>query len=298
MSVSRPAGRNDGSSRTHEVAAALRSRITHGELRAGMRLPSERALAAQLNVSRVTVVRALTRLRLEGLLVTRHGAGTFVAATDRLMDAVAAQPATAWQPVAPDAEAAIDLRWATTAGPVDLLKIAAAAVQHGLPAALAHDGTVADSGDELTRSLAEYLSATGLPTRAAQLTLTSGAMAGLQLVLDTVGPPGRLAIAETPSYPGALRILRQSRRRLLGWYAGTTGWDPDRLAYLIRPLPGGALYVQPDGHNPTGATMQAASREALGRLTRTAGWVTIADETMRPLHQAAQESRVHHRSRS
>ena len=58
---------------THEVAAALRGRITHGELRPGLRLPSERALASQLGVSRVTVVRALTRLRLEGLVVTRHG---------------------------------------------------------------------------------------------------------------------------------------------------------------------------------------------------------------------------------
>jgi DNA-binding FadR family transcriptional regulator len=101
-----------------------------------MRLPSERALTAQLNVSRVTVVRALARLRLEGLLVTRHGASTFVAATDRLMDTVAARTASAWQPVTGHPEAAMDLRWATTAGPVDLLKIAATAVEHGMPAAL------------------------------------------------------------------------------------------------------------------------------------------------------------------
>jgi DNA-binding transcriptional MocR family regulator len=273
--------RADGVSRTHEVAAILRSRITQGELRARMRLPSERALAAQLNVSRVTVVRALTRLRLEGLLVTRHGAGTYVAATDRLMDTVAART---WQSAAGHPEAAIDLRWATTAGPVDLLRIAATAVETGLPAALALDGTVADTGDDLTAALAGYLSATGLPTRPAQLTLTSGAMAELRLVLDTVVPPGRLAIAETPTYPGALRILIQSRRRLLGWPAGTTGWDPDRLAYLMRPPAVGALYVQPDGHNPTGATMTPAVREALGHASRRAGWVTIADETMRPLN--------------
>ncbi len=56
-----------------------------------MRLPSERALAAQLRVSRVTVVRALTWLRLEGLVVTRHGSGTFVATTDRLVDTIAAR---------------------------------------------------------------------------------------------------------------------------------------------------------------------------------------------------------------
>src|SRR5215471_2903939 len=86
------------SSVTHEVAATLRARITHGELRPGMRLPSERALAAQLNVSRVTVVRALTRLRLEGLVVTRHGSGTFVATTDRLLDTIASHPARSPQP--------------------------------------------------------------------------------------------------------------------------------------------------------------------------------------------------------
>jgi DNA-binding transcriptional MocR family regulator len=284
MDASRASARTDGISRTHEVAATLRSRITQGELHAHMRLPSERALAAQLNVSRVTVVRALTRLRLEGLLVTRHGAGTFVAATDRLMDTVAARTPSPWPPAAGHPEAAIDLRWATTAGPVDLLRIAATAVEHGLPAALALDGTVADTGDDLTAALAGYLSTTGLPTRAAQLTLTPGAMAGLRLVLDTVGPPGRLAIAETPTYPGALRILLQDRRRLVGWPAGTTGWDPDRLAYLMRPPAAGVLYVQPDGHNPTGASMPPAIRQALGRATREAGWVTIADETMRPLN--------------
>src|SRR5215467_15981348 len=99
-----------GTSMTHEVAATLRGRIAHGELRPGMRLPSERALAARLNVSRVTVVRALTRLRLEGLVVTRHGSGTFVATSDRLIDTVAARqdrPA----PAAVAGADALDLRW-------------------------------------------------------------------------------------------------------------------------------------------------------------------------------------------
>lgn len=44
------------------------------------------------------------------------------------------------------------------------------------------------------------------------------------------------------------------------------------------------LYVQPDGHNPTGATMPPAIREAVGRVTRREGWMSIADETMRPLN--------------
>src|SRR5215467_14462872 len=121
-----------GTSMTHEVAATLRGRIAHGELRPGMRLPSERALAARLGVSRVTVVRALARLRLEGLVVTRHGSGSFVAATDRLLDAVAARPAGPAHPTAAGADA-LDLRWATTAGPADLAPMVQAAIRDALP---------------------------------------------------------------------------------------------------------------------------------------------------------------------
>lgn len=289
MQAIRGSARGGVISLTHQVAATLRSWVAQGELRAGMRLPSERALAARLGVSRVTVVRALARLRLEGLIVTRHGAGTFVAAGDRLIDTVAATGSVGGHPMAAQGEEILDLRWATTAGPADLMQIVAAAVERGLAAALPRDGAVTDSGDALTEALAAYLDRTGLPTRAGQLTLTSGAMSGLRLVLDTVGAPSRVAIAETPTYPGALRILAQQRRRLTGWPAGASGWDPDRLVRLVRPGVPGALYVQPDGHNPTGATMPSSVREAVGHLSRTAGWLTVADETMRPLNLTAEQ---------
>jgi DNA-binding transcriptional MocR family regulator len=288
MSQTRGFAPGDGVSLTHQVAATLRSWIAQGELRAGLRLPSERALAARLGVSRVTVVRALTRLRLEGLIVTRHGAGTFVAATDRLMDTVAARRAGALDSPAARAEEILDLRWATTAGPAGLTRVIAAAMEHGLPAALPRDGGVEDS-DVLAEALAGHLSATGLPTRADQLTLTSGAMAGLRLILETAGPPGRVAMTETPTYPGALRILGQQRRRLLGWPAGAAGWDPDRLTQLMRSGGSGVLYVQPDGHNPTGGTMSPAIRAAVGQAARTPGWVIVADETMRPLNLTAEQ---------
>src|SRR5215813_10012586 len=145
-----------GTSVTHEVAATLRGRISHGELRPGMRLPSERALAARLNVSRVTVVRALTRLRLEGLVVTRHGSGTFVAATDRLLDTIASSPVRLPHPGGRDADA-LDLRWATTAGPADLVQVIQAAIQDALPMTLRGDGTTGESLGTLTELLAHYL---------------------------------------------------------------------------------------------------------------------------------------------
>jgi DNA-binding transcriptional MocR family regulator len=44
--------------------------------------------------------------------------------------------------------------------------------------------------------------------------------------------------------------------------------------------------VQPDGHNPTGATMPSSTRETIVRTAADAGWLIVADETMRPLHLA------------
>jgi DNA-binding FadR family transcriptional regulator len=138
---------------TGEVAAALRGLMTHGEFRPGMRLPSERALAVRLGVSRVTVVRALTRLRLEGLVVTRHGSGSFVAASDRLVDSIAARP------VAP--ADALDLRWATTAGPADMAEVVQAAVRDALPGVLRGDGASGAALTALTALLAHHLTGSG-----------------------------------------------------------------------------------------------------------------------------------------
>jgi DNA-binding transcriptional MocR family regulator len=71
-----------------------------------------------------------------------------------------------------------------------------------------------------------------------------------------------------------------------GWPAGAADWDPGYLARLLRAGSHGVLYVQPDGHNPTGATMPPSTRETIGRVAARAGWLVVADETMRPLHLA------------
>lgn len=60
------------------VAAELENRILEGSLKAGDRLPSERELAVELGVSRPSLRGALQSLVAKGLLITRHGGGTFV----------------------------------------------------------------------------------------------------------------------------------------------------------------------------------------------------------------------------
>ena len=62
------------------IAADLRNRIAAGEFAAGRLLPSESELGGAYAVSRMTVRRALERLRDEGLVDSRQGFGWFVAA--------------------------------------------------------------------------------------------------------------------------------------------------------------------------------------------------------------------------
>ncbi|HET8554762.1 MAG TPA: GntR family transcriptional regulator, partial [Rhodanobacteraceae bacterium] len=58
---------------------AIRSSVERGAVEPGQVLPSERELARQLAISRVTVRKAITGLVEDGVLIQRHGAGTFVA---------------------------------------------------------------------------------------------------------------------------------------------------------------------------------------------------------------------------
>jgi DNA-binding FadR family transcriptional regulator len=64
--------------RYEQIAERLADDIRAGVLAPGERLPSERDLARTLEVSRASVREALASLQLQGVVETRHGAGTFV----------------------------------------------------------------------------------------------------------------------------------------------------------------------------------------------------------------------------
>ena len=79
-----------------QIAARLRGEIASGVLAPGTRLPSERDLARALEVSRPSVREAIAALKNDGLVETRAGAGTYVAADAiaLLLDAPGAAPDT------------------------------------------------------------------------------------------------------------------------------------------------------------------------------------------------------------
>ncbi|MGH3832923.1 MAG: GntR family transcriptional regulator [Pseudonocardiaceae bacterium] len=68
----------------HRVADALRTEIRTGELHPGQRLPAETTLVDRFRVSLPTIRQALSVLRAEGLIESRHGVGTFIKEQRRL----------------------------------------------------------------------------------------------------------------------------------------------------------------------------------------------------------------------
>ncbi len=64
---------------TRAIAESLAAEIKGGKLEPGARLPTEQAMVAAMGVSRTVVREAVAALRAEGLVVTRQGAGAFVA---------------------------------------------------------------------------------------------------------------------------------------------------------------------------------------------------------------------------
>ncbi|MEW6443083.1 MAG: GntR family transcriptional regulator [bacterium] len=61
------------------IESLLRQKILTGQLAAAQKLPTEKELAAQFDVSPITIRTALANLEAEGLILRRRGKGTFVA---------------------------------------------------------------------------------------------------------------------------------------------------------------------------------------------------------------------------
>lgn len=65
-----------------QIKNAIRDEILKGNLKAGEKLPSVRAMARELSISILTVKKAYDELETEGFIESRQGLGTFVGKED------------------------------------------------------------------------------------------------------------------------------------------------------------------------------------------------------------------------
>ena len=255
------------------IAAGVRGMVLDGRLVAGTRLPPERALAAALGVSRITVTAAYDELRAEGWAESKAKAGTRVtlpAPPPRPPEHDPAPRGDVW-----------DLTVAALAAPRALTGAVEAAAVDLRPHAL-HHGMHALGLPELRDAVARHLTSRGLPTVADEVLVTNGALHAWGLVLAALARPGDRALIEQPTYPAVLDATAARRVRVVPMAVGP---DLDGRGWVVPDGAGGRLaHVCPDGQNPTGHLADDdARRELLAALRAQGVEHVVCDETFADL---------------
>lgn len=259
------------------IAAAIATAVDRGAVTAGDRVPAERPLADALGVSRGTVVRAVAELTSAGLVERRQGAGTFVRGRPAWTDTPTQYSSSALlQRWMADRHDIVDLSLSVPAGiehlpAIDTDRLLAGAAGHGIHPA----GTLelrAAIGDYLTRHL-------GLPTTADQLVVTAGARQALFLLAATVLGPSGTVITGCPTNPGLAGTLAGSHARLIGVPVDALGLDSQAVTRLAARISTPTLYVDPTGHDPTGAVLSPSRRESLLNTARRGDVFIVEDLT-------------------
>lgn len=257
----------------------------------GSRLPSVRALMAELRVSPVTVQRVLDSLAREGVLEARPGQGTFVASKPGLGERL---PDLAWQSLALGPPRA-------TAGGLDSLCLVpsdqARPLNAGyLPAAVQPAALLAAASTRAMRRPGVWgrMLPEGLPALRAwfaaavpgafgphEVTICPGTQAALAAAFRALAAPGDPVLVESPTYVGALAAAQAAGLRIVPVPTDRNGVRPDALAEAFGRTGAKLFYCQPAYANPTGAVLAADRRAAVLAATAKAGAFLIEDDWAR-----------------
>ncbi|TYK45482.1 PLP-dependent aminotransferase family protein [Actinomadura decatromicini] len=268
------------------LARSVRALVLDGRLALRTRLPAERDLAAALGLSRTTVTAAYDRLRDEGYVESRQGAGSWTALPPVRMSSAEPRPAPPGgrygkvHPV-PDDPSFIDLGCATPGAPAIFDAAVAAAVAE-LPRYSSGPGYEPAGLPGLREVIADGYTARGVPTRPDQIVVTTGAQHAFTLLTHVLAETGDAVMVERPTYPHALGALRRRGARLVP-VGVNEGWDVELIAGTMRQAAVRMAYLVPDFQNPTGLLMSADDRAALVDAARRADAFLVPDETFADL---------------
>ncbi len=265
------------------LARALTQLVELGELLPGTRLPSERALAKELVISRATVVAGYERMHGEGLLNTKPGSGHWIASGEPgSRTGVGTTVPFPWQHRLATPESAVryppsvvDLSaTAISASPV-LLEVLSTLTAEDWNEATAEPGYLPLGWPPLRRAVADECSRRGLPTASQQVMITSGAQQGLSLVAAALVQPGDVVVIEDPLYPGQLPVLREVGARLRTVAVDGGGLDMEALTHTVQREKPRLVLVSPTHHNPTGSLLGADGRARIAALAEARSAIVV-----------------------
>jgi GntR family transcriptional regulator/MocR family aminotransferase len=264
----------------------LREAILDGRVRADEALPSSRALARSLQVSRTTVLVAYERLLAEGFLTSRVGAGTFVGEGFRPRSPSGPtdsplRPRAVWGgiPEGPDMSAMqADFDFRPGIPDAGLFPFAAwrarvsRQLQHRAVGAGAPIG--AAGLPELRGAIARHINV----SRAVRATpddvvVTNGSQQAIDLIARVLLKPGDQVAVEDPGYPLPRRTFQALGYRVAGVPVDADGLVVDAIPARVR-----LVYVTPSHQYPLGMCMSMARRQALLAWAQRADAAILEDD--------------------
>ncbi|MGN2635842.1 PLP-dependent aminotransferase family protein [Nocardia takedensis] len=252
-----------------QVADGLRAAAGSGVLRVDDRLPSSRALARRLGVSRTVVAAAYDQLHAEGWITGRHGSGTY------LTTAPAPPPAPPGR--GPEPEIAADLLDLFPGAPCVEAIDRAAWRRAWRAAADIAPPTRKDRGGEVDfrAAVSEHLLRhRGLGAGADTVVLaTAGTSSAVGELAAALLRPGDTVALENPGYPRAAGALEAAGATVLPIPVDAHGLRVDLLPDGLS-----AVYCTPAHQFPLGARMPAARRVELVEFARRTGVLVIEDD--------------------
>lgn len=251
------------------IVNALADDIHRGRLRPGERIPTHRALAAQLGIDFTTVSRAYSEARRRGLVVGQGGRGTFVRDAPAERDGGPAR--------------LVDLSLNVPAEPSG--EDVGGELAHAL-GLLATDPTIGrlvryaenEGAADHREAGAVWLGGRGLEADPERIVVCSGAQHGIAVVLASLGVAGKVILAEGLTFPAMRPLAQYLGARLVGVALDEHGLRPDALEQACRTHQAVALCTVPTLQNPTASIMPAERRREIAGIARKHGLFLVEDD--------------------
>ncbi|WP_430336310.1 PLP-dependent aminotransferase family protein [Rhodococcus sp. ACT016] len=261
------------------IAEAIVSEIAAGRLQSNDILPSSRALATELEVSRTPVVEAYDQLAAAGFVISRPGSGTRVALGAEQAAAACALADPALDGPVPRREPRIeDPRWDLHPEIPDASLIssedwrrswraaAAASIREGIAGVAEHP--------ELRRSVAEHVRRVrGIAARPDDVVIFPSIDAVLRTIVQVADLSGRSIAFEDPGSRRARVALQQCGALVRAIAVDDQGLDPRRLVATDQ-----AVYCTPAHQFPLGSHMPVTRRAALVAWAAASGSLIVEDD--------------------
>lgn len=252
------------------IAAALARDIETGRLKAGDRLPPQRALAEALTIDLTTVTKAYNEVRRLGMIEGGGRRGSFVKGV----------------PLSPFPELEVSIvDTGMNLPPEPAGGSLAACMREGFAALLNSPNILAKlqyqpSGGALAEQAtgAAFLRTRGLDAPDDTVVVTSGSQNALNAIVSTTLQPGDAVCAGPYVYPGFLAVARRQGVELVPLAADGEGITPESLDRACRERQIKAVYVVPTNDNPTAATMSEERRREIARVATERGLEIIEDD--------------------